>query len=197
MARSKILSPRERAFVDSYVELGNATEAYRRAGYKGENADVLGSYMLRKPLVKAEIERRRLLVQQCTDREVIITREEVLREYRRLALCDIRKLYDTAGNIKPIHELDDDAAAMLAGVEEEVSMDLIEDGNGGVQKVPVRVRKVKLCDKKGALDSVARHLGMFEKDSAGSAQQVILNINLGHQQIQTGVKRANPRGESQ
>jgi hypothetical protein len=36
--------------------------------------------------------------------------DQVLEEYRRLALTDIRTFFDADGNLKPIQDLDDDKA---------------------------------------------------------------------------------------
>lgn len=49
------LTPRQRAFADYYIEIGNATEAARRAGYKAKNADVIGSQNLGKLAIKQYI----------------------------------------------------------------------------------------------------------------------------------------------
>ena len=43
---NKKLTPKQKAFADYYIELGNATEAARRAGYKKPN--VQGSQNLEK-----------------------------------------------------------------------------------------------------------------------------------------------------
>ena len=39
--------------------------------------------------------------------------DRVLTEYAKLAFLDIRKAFDEDGNLKPIHELDDDTAAAI------------------------------------------------------------------------------------
>lgn len=47
------LTPKQKAFADYYIELGNATEAARRAGYKGNAVTLaaVGSENLRKPMI--------------------------------------------------------------------------------------------------------------------------------------------------
>lgn len=52
------LTTRQKRFIDFYLELGNATEAARRAGYNGKNLSKIGSDNLNKPEVKAELEVR-------------------------------------------------------------------------------------------------------------------------------------------
>ena len=51
------LTPKQKAFADYYVELGNATEAARRAGYKGnaKTLTVVASENLAKPCISQYI----------------------------------------------------------------------------------------------------------------------------------------------
>lgn len=53
---NKKLTPKQKAFADYYIELGNATEAARRAGYKKPN--VQGSQNLEKLSIKSYIDAR-------------------------------------------------------------------------------------------------------------------------------------------
>lgn len=54
----KNLTPKQKAFADYYIELGNATEAARRAGYKGKNLNRIASENLSKLDIKQYIEER-------------------------------------------------------------------------------------------------------------------------------------------
>ena len=73
--------------------------------------------------------------------------ENVLRELRRLAYFDPRRLVDARGCPLPLSALDEDVAAALAAVEvREV---------GGEP-----VTKVKFPDKLRALELLSRHLSM-------------------------------------
>ena len=69
---NKKLTPKQKAFADYYIELGNATEAARRAGYKKPN--VQGSQNLEKLSVKSYIEERIKVL----DEKRIAKGEEVL-----------------------------------------------------------------------------------------------------------------------
>ncbi|MBN9520201.1 terminase small subunit [bacterium] len=86
-----------------------------------------------------------------------VTIERVKQEYARLAFLDIRKAFDENGNLKLVHELDDDTAAAIAGLDVEE----LWEGRGEDRENIGRLRKIKLSDKRGALDSLATHLGMF------------------------------------
>jgi phage terminase small subunit len=75
---------------------------------------------------------------------------------------DPSKLFDEEGNLIPVHKLDDDTAAAISSIEvsEVVSGQL--GTKDALRVVLTLVRKIRLVDKKGALDSMARHLGMFK-----------------------------------
>ncbi len=82
-----------------------------------------------------------------------ITVERVLNEIARLAFADIRNCFNADGTLKPLHELDDDTAAALVG------MDVIEIENDGTTRVVAK--KFKFADKKGSLELLGKHLKMF------------------------------------
>lgn len=53
-----MLTPKQKAFADYYIELGNATEAARKAGYSKKNANNIASENLAKPNISAYIAER-------------------------------------------------------------------------------------------------------------------------------------------
>lgn len=54
-----MLTPKQKAFADYYIECGNAAEAYRKAGYKNyKSAAVEASKALNNPKVSQYIEER-------------------------------------------------------------------------------------------------------------------------------------------
>lgn len=52
------LTPKQQAFADYYIELGNATEAARRAGYSEKNVGENAAKVLKNPNVSAYIKSR-------------------------------------------------------------------------------------------------------------------------------------------
>lgn len=107
-------------------------------------------------MVKEEIERRQAEIAiKCA-----ITQQKVLQELAKVGFSDVRKLYDQFGNLKPIHELDDEAAACLAGVETE-SKSCKSGDEEDDQVIVTTVRKVKRWDKIRALELIGKQLGMF------------------------------------
>jgi Terminase small subunit len=77
-----------------------------------------------------------------------ITPERVLQEYARIAFADLRRVADWGRDGLHLKEPDDLDDADAAAISEVVG------GTGGGLRI-------KLYDKKAALDAIARHLGMF------------------------------------
>ena len=153
MANAEGLTPKQARFVDEYLKDLNATAAYRRAGYArmSPNAEnVTAIQVLRHPKVAKAIANRQKEYQSNSG----ITVQRVLDEYAKIAFLDARKFFDAEGNLVPLQTIDDSTAGALAGIEvNEIR------GEGGV--VTGYAKKIKITDKKGALDSLAKHLGMF------------------------------------
>lgn len=170
---SEKLTQKQEAFCQRYIETGNASEAYRLS-YDAENMSdeavrVEAHRLQQNPNVSLRLDQLRDF--QLKRHQV--TADRVIAEYSRLAFLDIRKAFDEEGRLKPIHELDDDTAAAISGLEVEqltqpveVDEELEGQPHGGSLrrargKVPGgRLVKIKLSDKKGALDSLAKTLGI-------------------------------------
>jgi phage terminase small subunit len=160
-------------FIKEYMVDMNATRAAIRAGYSEKTAYSTGVQLLNKPGVKEKIE----AAQKSIAEKLNITTERVLREYARLAFLDIRKAFDADGTLKPIDELDDDTAAAISGIEVES----LFEGRGGEREIIGKLHKIKLSDKKGALDSLAKHLGIFSDGSLS----VVVNNHLAEEDKKT------------
>lgn len=76
------------------------------------------------------------------------TKERVLLEYCRLAGVDIRRAFTAKGRLLAIPKIDEDTARAITGVH-------FKDG---------AIARIEFESKKGALDSIAKHLGMFKHE---------------------------------
>lgn len=144
------LTNKQRRFVDEYLIDLNATQAAIRAGYSQRNADKIGHELLGKTRVSECLAERMKAREARTE----ITQDRVLQEYAKLAFLDPRRFYDEAGALIPVNLLPADVAAALVGVDVSETYD--KESNSAIT-----TKKIKFIDKRGALDSVARHLGMF------------------------------------
>src|SRR5690606_26009462 len=127
----------------------NATAAYKRAGYKskGRAAENCASRPLGNAGVQARIAERMKEREKRTE----ITQDRVLLELSRLAFFDIRTIYNADGSLKNIVDLDDNAAAAMAGVDVVEMAGGAEISGGGVGHIAAFTKKAKVWDKKGAL----------------------------------------------
>jgi phage terminase small subunit len=147
---------RHRIFIAEYLADADRGKAAIRAGYGPENASYVAYRLLQNESVRAALEAELTARAARTG----ITAERVLREYARIAFADIRA-YARWGpdgvTLRAGAELsDDDAAAIaeLAGAG--------EDGEPG--------KRIRLHDKRRALDMIARHLGLFDRRRAGEVE---------------------------
>lgn len=153
----KKLTAKQQRFVDEYLCDLNASAAARRAGYSVKNADRIGAQLLGKTWVATKVaeamgERRE---------RTHITQDRVLRELARIAFFDIRRLYNADGTLKRPDQLDDEAAAVLAGVDVVEQMTYSADSDGELTPTPTLTKKAKVFDKTTALTLAMRHLGML------------------------------------
>jgi len=141
------LTAKQRRFVAEYLIHMNATRAAKTCGYHPKMA----AQLLAKPSIKAaiatgtakQLEKAELTAQMVKDR------------LRLLAFQDIRQLFDADGNLRPVHELTDDAAAMVGGIE--VIIKNAEAGDG----VTDRVHKIKVVDPVKPLEMLAKHFKLL------------------------------------
>jgi phage terminase small subunit len=150
------LTSKQALFVAEYLRDFNATQAGQRAGYKHRD---MGRQLLTFPHIMQAIEegKRKLLS------KVDLSAERALRELARLAFSDVRKLYDDQGNLIPIHQLDDDAAATIASVE------VVTAPTGDGESV-INTRKIKTWDKTANLQNMLKHFGMLIDRSENKTQ---------------------------
>jgi phage terminase small subunit len=143
----KKLTARQEQFVKEYLIDLNASQAAVRAGYKGD-PNTIGPRLMADVGIRSLVEK----AQAQRSQKVELTQERVLLELRRLALFDIRKIFNADGTLKRVVDLDDDTAAAIMSVE------MVEIGTDGQLAIS---KKFKASDKKGALELTMRHMGML------------------------------------
>ena len=139
----KKLNERQKRFVQEYLVDLNATQAAIRAGYSEKTAGSQAFELLKKPEIQEAIRKAQAKLSERTG----ITQERVLAEYAKIAFADMRNVVKWKGQSVELLDsqaLSDDAAMSVAEVKQT------KEGLA-----------IKLHDKKGALDSIAKHLGMF------------------------------------
>jgi phage terminase small subunit len=173
MPDTETLSPKEMIFVREYLIDANGTRAAIAAGYAEKSAHVASSRLLKKDKIQAALSAQAAKIAKKLD----ITAEKVLAEYARIGFSDIRKAVwwksdiltyaaDPDGNAnsetgedrgEPIYtstvrltnseDLEPEMAACISEVK--------QDSKGGLS--------IKLHDKLGALNTLAKHLGILKE----------------------------------
>ena len=163
------MNARQEKFVHLYILHANATQAAIEAGYSEKTAYSNGQRLLKNVEVKNAIEE-----EQANWRERIgITTERVLTEQAKLAFSDMRQLasWNEFGmQWRGSGEITDAAAACIKDLA--MTRETRRDKNG--DEIETVNLSLKLHDKKGALQDIAKHLGLFGKESG----DVNVNVNL-------------------
>ncbi len=140
------MTEKQKRFADEYLIDLNATRAYK-AAYptvkRDETAKAAGSRLLTIVNVAAYIAERMEERQKRTE----ITQDRVLQELAAIAFARATDYAEVKGGVtivKPTATLTEDQVRAIAG---------IKNGVNGVE--------LKLYDKKGALELLGRHLGMW------------------------------------
>lgn len=148
-----MLTRQEADFVAYYVEGGGVrntvTDCAKRAGFKSGNG------LLKRPHVKAEIQRR--LGRVMAKKE--ITAERVIAELGNIAFANIDDFVDDDYRI-----LSRPSRKKMAAVQ-EVTTEVLLDRRKEVpaaEKEDVKRVKLKMYSKLDALNSLARHFGLFQ-----------------------------------
>ncbi len=154
-----------------YLRDGNAARAARAAGYAAKGTSNRGWKLLRRPAIAAAIAAERAALSA----RLGVDAERVIGEYVRIGFADLRKIFDANGNLLHPRFMDDDTAAAIAEVE-------VSKKAGGET-----VHKIKRVDKKGALDSLARALGLFrDKPEAGDADNLAERLDAARKRMEQG-----------
>ena len=151
------LTNKQKAFVREYLIDLNGTQAALRAGYKKDSAAVVGCENLKKPNIQQAIQEEMSKREERTR----VTQDKVVKELAKIAFSNMRSFVEWGPNsvkLKESSQISDDDSACVS----EVTQSATQYGN---------TIKLKLHDKKAALELLGRHLGMFS--------DVIKNVHIG------------------
>jgi phage terminase small subunit len=166
------LTPKQQRFVEEYLIDLNATQAAIRAGFSEATAAEQGYQLLHKTSVIDAIAEAKAARSERTQ----ITADMVVAELARIGFSNMGNYARWNGSgvdLVDSSTLNDDALRCVSEVSQTVTAE------GGTVKF-------KLHDKKGALDSLGRHLGMFQD-----------NLNLkGELSIADRISKARERAGS-
>jgi phage terminase small subunit len=145
--RKSKLTPKQKKFCQEYLIDLNGTQAAIRAGYSKKTANEQASQLLAKLNIQAEVQK---LMKERSERTQI-TQDRVIGELAKLGfsnMSDYASWNDDKVSLSPSELLTEGQKAAVS----EISQTFTKEG-GSI--------KFKLYDKKGALELIGKHLGMF------------------------------------
>ena len=149
------LTPRQRRFCEEYLVDLNASAAARRAGYSVATAYSIGQENLKKPEIAAEIQRR----MEARSKRTEITADQVVTELGKIAFANMLNymtIQDDGTAVVDFSMVDRDQGAVMR----EVTIETYAEGRSEDAQTVKRI-KFALYDKKGALELLGRHFGLF------------------------------------
>lgn len=148
MAKDK-LNIRQQRFADEFLKDGNATQAYKRAGYSAASDDIAaveGYKLLRIPKISAYIASKQSEISEATGVQV----KDLVKELAKIAFTNLPDVLEP-GNALEIKDLDSLTEAQRASILEYS----VTAGKFGP------IRKVKLHSKLTAIDMLMKNLGGY------------------------------------
>lgn len=166
---AKKLTAKQQRFVEEYLIDLNATQAAIRAGYSPDTAYSIGNENLKKPEIRACVDKA--LAER--SKRTGVSADRVVMELARLGFVNPGKLinFDKATVKKDAAE--DDLAAVAS-----VKVKTIPTEDGDIVE-----REVKLYDKNKSLELLGKHLGMFkDKLEVGGDMELNIKVDYGDDQ---------------
>lgn len=139
------MTKKQKLFVEEYLIDLNATQAAIRAGYSPETAGSIGNENLKKPEIRARIDKAMAERSKRTG----VNADRVVQELAKIAFVNAMNVIDQKTATVKEDASSDDTAAIL-------SVKVKTFGEDGLE------REIKMADKIKALELLGKHLGMFE-----------------------------------
>lgn len=139
------MTAKQKRFCEEYLVDLNATQAAIRAGYSPASAADVGGENLRKPDIRAHIDRAMAERSKRTG----VNADRVVRELAKVAFVNASDVIAVADATLKANAAPEDLAAIQ-------SVKVKTFGDDGME------REIRMADKLKALELLGRHLGMFD-----------------------------------
>ena len=156
------MTQKQKRFVEEYLIDLNATQATIRAGYSPESARSIGSALLKKPDVKARLDKAMAERSKRTG----VNQDRIIRELARVAMLNAPDVINLTDATLLADASEDDTAA-IASVK-------VKKTSGNCESIE---REVRFADKVKALELLGRHQGMFTDNVNMTATVPVQIIN--------------------
>lgn len=157
------MTAKQKRFCEEYLIDLNATQAAIRADYSERTAYSIGQENLKKPEIQACM--KQLMDER--SKRTQISADMVLKEYAKLGFSDITDYLKVTTRERMVKYDTPDGVVFEKEMMQSVDLYDTEEVDPVKMHAVAEIKQtkdgiaLKLHDKKGALDSIARHLGMF------------------------------------
>jgi phage terminase small subunit len=160
------LSTRHQRFVAEYLQDGNATQAYIRAGYKPRGAQGNASKLLHQPHIEAAVEAGRARMAESLQ----VTAERISAEYAKIAFASIDHFIDVDAQGRIRIDLAKAGRAQRDGLLE---LSFSEHGEERLQRVKIKLGKLQ------ALAALQRQVGVKAVQPQNPAHGLAADLEQG------------------
>ncbi len=164
------MNDRQKQFAVDYAKTLNATQAAISAGYSRKTAKQIGSRLLTRPTIRAEV--------AAALERAKVDAGWLLRRFVELAEVDVLDLFDARGKLRPLDEIPPAARRLIGSIEYETRWE-----GRGEEAERVDVTKIKLLDRLRVLEGIGKHIavGAFTESKAATGMLVVLRDYSGRE----------------
>lgn len=155
--------PKVRLFCERFATTGVAYQSAVDAGYSAGGAAAAATRLLRN----AECQEYIAQLQRDSTAKEGVTTEWVVAKLKAIADGDVRKMYTVDGALKPIRDMGDNEAAIVAGMDVEE----LHVGGEEAEIAKVVTKKFKKVDQIRALELLGKYTGAFARDNGQQQPQ--------------------------
>lgn len=141
----------------------NGTQAAIRAGYSKAAARSTASEFLTNPNIQLYISDLQEQIRARTK----ISADMVVEELQSLAMWNIKDFISDGNMVKDLSKMDRKTLRPVIGIKTTTKWEM-----EGKKLVPVTTTEVRFADKRGAQESLGRHLGIFKDDNEQKAMKI-------------------------
>lgn len=168
---SRPLTARKEKFCQEYVKTPVGTTAAKAAGYTAKHLDSLAARLLAEPEVKARVAE---LQKKAAD-VAGVTAVEVLRELKRIALCDVAGAFNKNGGVLDLKDIPEDVRRAISGLDIEE----IWDGPRDARTQIGVIKKIRFWNKVDSGVALGKHLKLFvDRIEASGKDGEPLNVTI-------------------
>ena len=169
------LTPKQRQFVIEYIIDWNATQAAIRAGYSKKTAGQIGEQNLKKLDIQTAIQDAMVKREERTE----ITGDRVVHELAKIAFAKITDYLEYGTELRIVDYQDGKPVYDWAMIVEAIESSKVD--GAPIQEVSVSkdgTFKFKMYNKLDALNSLGKHLGVFNEGADNGNQEVTIVDDL-------------------